>query len=263
MDKVMTMSTTRKAQAALSFTLWTILPIVVGGAGSVLLAFAALEPSRAPALRAWAIVAAVALAVLLCVKAIRDHRWERSLRRTRYETVRELHNRMGPALDLVTELVLIDPTEKTGKRALLNTITTQCCSALVMMTPRSTDVRAVVFEVKADPDEIAPLAYFGRRDVPRTFPLDQPQGGEIYAFLTSPAPKGELYRDVRKESPTHYEGDIERYQTFIRVPIFAQGVVFGMVTVDAPRARSLNKGDVLLAEFIAAQLGPAFAIAAV
>jgi len=35
-----------------------------------------------------------------------------------------------------------------------------------------------------------------------------------------------------------------------------------MVAVDAPKAASLTDGDILLAELIAAELAPAFAIAA-
>ena len=54
-----------------------------------------------------------------------------------------------------------------------------------------------------------------------------------------------------------------RYDTFIRTPIRGNGVVFGMLTVDAPKAKSLKDGDVQLAELIAAEVSTAFVIAAV
>lgn len=244
------------------FTLWTAAPLLLTAGITVLGTVASTDPTTAPVLRVVIIVAAVVLVVLLIGKAVRERRQAVSLRRARYSAVQELHNKLGPALDLMTELALTDPKEKLARQKMLQLIATQCCSALVAMTPESVDVRAVVFRLEANPDEVKPLAFFGRHDSPRTFRVADPDGQEIYDYLTSHSPKGELYKNTATATPEHYVGDTTRYRTFIRAAIFANGVAFGMVAVDAPKAASLTDGDVLLAELIAAELAPAFAIAA-
>lgn len=252
-----------KAAEGARFTLWNALPIALTALASILAILAAGDPANAPTLRAWALIVAIALGALLLAKAIRDYRWGLSLERARYNAVEELHNSLGPALDMMTELATIDPAERSARHLQLEKIADQCCSALVAMTPGSAKVRAVVFEFLPDPDRFHPIGRFGRRDAPRTFLLSEPDGQEIMAYLKADPPNaGELYPDIQKNAPKHYEGNPERYRTFIRAPIWADGVVFGMVAVDAPKANSLTKGDVLLTELIASELAPAFAIAA-
>jgi hypothetical protein len=252
----------RRSGRVLVFVLLTIVPIGLAAAGTVLGIAATRDPAAAPALQLWAVMCAIALGLLLVVKAIRDYRRGITLQRARYNTLLELHDRIGPALDQMTELALLDRADMQSRRLLLRTIATTCCSALVSMTPSIKDVRAVVFELQ-QPSDVAPLAHFGRNDSPRTFSLSTPAGEEIYAYLKNGrASRGELYRNTKKNAPAHYSGDAARYQTFIRTPIRGNGVVFGMLTVDALKAGSLNNGDVRLAELIAAEVATAFAIAA-
>lgn len=240
-----------------------LLPIALTATASIFGVMAAADPKAAPTLRLWAIVCTIALGVLLLVKGVRDYLWGRSLERARYDAVRELHNSLGPALDMMTEMAIIDPTEQAARRALLEKAAEVCCGALVAMTPKSAGVRAVVFELAADPGRLAPIARFGRRDVPRTFDLATPAGEEILAYLEEAETRGaELYRNIKRKAPSGYEGDRDRYRTFIRAPIWANGVVFGMIAVDAPKKNSLADGDKLLAELVAADLATAFAIAA-
>ena len=262
-DKVVAVSkSSERLKQVVGFTLWTAAPLLLTAGITILGTAASNDPTAAPVLRAITILAAVVLVVLLIGKAVRERRQTVSLRRARYSAVQELHNKLGPALDLMTELALTDPKETLARQKMLQSIATQCCSALVAMTPESADVRAVVFQLEANPDEVKPLAVFGRHDSPRTFKVADPDGQEIYDYLTSHSPKGELYKNTADAAPEHYVGDRTRYQTFIRAAIFANGVAFGMVAIDAPKASSLTHGDVLLAELIAAELAPAFAIAA-
>ena len=51
-------------------------------------------------------------------------------------------------MDLMTEMGLLESTDKAGEHTVLRTIATNCCSALTAMTPDSKDVRAVVFELQ-------------------------------------------------------------------------------------------------------------------
>jgi hypothetical protein len=244
------------------FTLWTAAPLILTAGITILGTSATADPTAAPFLRVIIVTAAIVLSTLLIGKAVREQRQVISLRRARYSAVQELHNKLGPALDVMTELALTDPKETLARQKMLQLIATQCCSALVAMTPESADVRAVVFQLEADPDEVKPLASFGRHDQPRTFKIGNPDGQEIYQYLTGSSPKGELYINIETGAPEHYVGDPSRYRTFIRAAIFANGIAFGMVAVDAPKASSLTGGDILLAELIAAELAPAFAIAA-
>ncbi|MFP3465887.1 hypothetical protein [Leifsonia sp. SIMBA_070] len=242
---------------------WNILPILLTAAASILSVLAGGDTRGAAALRLWAIVVAVALGALLVAKGIRDFRWGRSLERARYDAVRELHNTLGPALDMMTKMAIVDPAEGIARRALLEKIAEVCCGALVAMTPKSAEVRAVVFELAPTSGLLEPIARFGRRDVPRTFDLSTTAGGEILSYLENASTTGaELYRDIRKDAPTGYGGDRDRYRTFIRAPIWANDVVFGMIAVDAPQQNSLLSGDKLLAELVAAELATAFALAA-
>ncbi|WP_375386744.1 hypothetical protein [uncultured Microbacterium sp.] len=252
----------KRARGILIFVVLTALPILLAAAGTGLGLLAAVDANNAVTLRVWAISCAVLVAVLLVIKAVRDYRWGQTIKSARYDAVRELHDRLGPALGLMTEMPLLEPDDRESKKQILRTIATHCCSALVAMTPESVDVRAVVFALQP-PDDIVPLAQFGRSDSPRSFSQGTTAGEEIFEYLESGRnPKGELYTDTGQTSPEHYEGDAARYQTFIRTPIRGSGVVFGMLTVDAPKPDSLSDGDVRLAELVAAELGTAFAIAA-
>lgn len=245
----------------IAFFFWTVLPILdaalVTGFG-VLGQLA--NATDAPGWRIAALISAVVLAVLLIAKSIRDRTRLQSLEESRYAAVREFHNRLAPALDLMIEMAFVDISDKTSRELMLRNVASDCCSALVAMTPSSKDVRATVFQF-VPPDTIGPLARFGRQDLPRTFSLNTPEGQEVMDYLESGA-EGQLVVDTAKDAPPRYRGDPSRYRTFIRVPIRGNGVVFGMLAVDAPKKGSLKEGDVRLAELVAAELGAAFAIAA-
>lgn len=231
--------TIRRVAAHAEFAGLTVLPIVGAAASTVLGLLAANDPAHAGVLRVWAVVAACLVVLLLVGKAVRDQRHQSSLTSVRYAALAELHNRLGAALDLTTEIALLDPREQRARQERLRSVAVQCCATLVTMTPATADVRAAVFELHsvAGIDEVAPVAWFGRREQPRTFLADTVEGDEVFTYLTSATPKAELHRDVTVDAPPVYNGDVERYGTFIRAPVFANNVVFGMLTVDAPKAR--------------------------
>ena len=253
----------RGVRAGLSFGALTVGPIVGAAVSTILGLLAGVSPTHAAGLRIAAIVVAAVVLVLLVLKAVRDYRHQINVADARYAALKELHNRLGPALDIATEIALLDPAEIDARHQRLRSVAGQCCAAVVAMTPSAIDVRAAVFEVRpGDPDEVAPIAWFGRRDSPRTFRGDSQEGAEVLSYLSSPHPVSERYTDTAQRAPAHYQGDTDRYRTFIRVPIYANNVVFGMLTVDAPKPGALTVGDELLAELIASQTAVAFAIAA-
>lgn len=243
--------------------LLTVAPTGLAGLATAFMGWAQLDGDLATILRYCAIVAGSLATVLLIIKAVRDHKNAESAAETRYDTMKELRDKVGPALDLMAELAAVDPTSSSPAllQQSLKTIATHCCSAVGAMMPGRTDVRTIVYATE-EPNELRPIARFGRNDAPRTFSFDDPDGAEIFEYLSGSSPEGELYVDTSKKAPLHYRGDRARYRTFIRAPIWSSGAVFGMITIDAPPAGSLSKGDVFLAELIAAELALAFAIAA-
>ena len=255
----------RRIGAATLFSLLTVGPIVGAAAVSILglVAAQSADPARSSSLRTWGIVVAAVTCVVLIVKAARDHQHQLNLADARYAALKELHNKLGPALDSTTEIALLEPDEKQARRLRVENVAALCCSALVTMTPTAVDARATVFELRpGNPDEVAPIAHFGRKEPPRTFRGDTTEGTEVLSYLSSSSLKSERYTDTLRKAPPTYQGDTARYRTFIRTPIYANNAVFGMLTVDAPKAKALTEGDLLLAELIASQMAVAFAVAA-
>jgi GAF domain-containing protein len=70
--------------------------------------------------------------------------------------------------------------------------------------------------------------------------------------------KPAFYPDLTKEKPKGYDGTMENYKTFIAVPVWASGNVYGMVTVDAPKPRSLVLEDKYVIEMFADVVSIAF-----
>lgn len=250
-----------RVRSFIAFVTWTVLPVAGAAAVTVFTAVGQLvDPADAAPWRIAAVLSASLMALLLIAKSVRDRTRLQSLEAARYDAVTELHNRLAPALDLMTEMAFLETTDRKSRQLMLRNVASDCCSALVAMTPSSKDVRATVFRFEP-PDTIGPLARFGRQDLLRTFSTSTPEGREIMTFLESGS-DGELYSDTVGSPPPDYTGDRSRHHTFIRVPIRGKDVVFGMLTVNAPKPDSLKKGDIGLANLVAAELGAAFAIAA-
>ena len=246
---------------SIEFFVWSLPPIVLAAAVTVLGLFASAtaepDPQLSGRLRWWTAGVAIALGAALIVKAIRDHRRSVALSRARINALEELHDRLGPALYLTTELILADLQPRALRAGLLARIATLAASALASMISDPPDVRVSVFQVAGD-EKVEPIAYFGRAESPRSFLRHTAEGDEVFTYLENPST--ELYPDTAKDAPAGYNGDRSRYRTFIRVPIWsATGIVFGMLTVDALRSRSLDRTHTVVAELIAAELEPAFA----
>jgi hypothetical protein len=214
-----------------------------------------IDPANAASYRVTIIVAAVVLVVVQVVKAVRSRRAERS----RVTTVGELYDRLGPALDLTAELALMDPGARELKIEAVKAIAYQLCGALEALVGQDATSRVAIFALNET--SINPIAVSGSREYPRTFALGSPEADEALAFLNHTKPAGQRFKDVSKDAPPRFEGD-GSYRTFLRAPIYARGVVFGMVAIDAKKAGSLKTGHLAMAELVATTIAPAFAIAA-
>jgi hypothetical protein len=237
------------------FLFLEILPIVATGliAAAGVLSF--LDVPRAACYRVAIVIAALLLVAVQIIKVVRSRRAEHS----RVTTVGELYDRLGPALDLTAELALIDPVARDQKVEALRAIAYQLCGALEALVRDDAKARTAIFELK--PTTIEPIAVSGAREFPRIFVLGTPAADEVLTFLKHTKPAGELFEDVAKRAPRHFEGE-GGYRTFVRAPIYARGVVFGMVVIDSKKAGALKTGHVAMAELVATTIAPAFAIAA-
>lgn len=253
----------RWVRELVGFVVWSLLPVLTGAAATALGVLAAIssDPAAVTGLRWWTLWLGVAAAAILTTKAVRDHRWARREIAVRYETAKAVQDLLGPALQVLTELAVTAVTEQHTRRLLLRDIARQCCHAAVSLVAEQHSVRAAVFSVESGPDRIQPLAHAGRKEPPRAFDMATDAGAEVWAYLNREPPKSELFENTTRKSPTHYAGDKDRYQSFIRVPLWANGLVFGMLTIDGPK-NGLNDNDRRIAELIAMQLEVAFAVAA-
>lgn len=246
-----------------AYLFWSILPTVSGSAATILGIIAAMGVGDSVAVRAWAIVAALLTCALLVVKAVRDKKREAAEKQARYDAIDELRNRIAPASELISKLALVDSGDTGRRQVMLRHVADMCASALVSMMPGTKDARAVVYEVDALRGTIAPIGTFGRSGTPRSFAFTSADGAEILEFLSTEAVGDDgLFEDLEVRAPSSYNGDLRRYRTMLRARIGVGDLTFGMITVDAPKPKSLSQGELDLTRLIAAEVATAFAIAA-
>ncbi|WP_220699830.1 GAF domain-containing protein [Microbacterium sp. AG790] len=123
--------------------------------------------------------------------------------------------------------------------------------------------RAVVYMLNTDEDpfRMQPVGRSGRGEKPNPFVAGTPRGDAALAFIEKRATSH--YPDLenpKKPKPDGYVGTMSGYKTFIAAPIWTDTGVYGMVTLDAPRANSFDDGDVALVELTAEMMAIAFEI---
>ena len=106
--------------------------------------------------------------------------------------------------------------------------------------------RAVVYLLNADNGTVSmdSIGHSGRGERPRTFEAGTPRGDAALDFIS--AKQKSFYPDLTKKKPAGYDGTMSGYETYISVPIWTDTGVYGMVTLDAPKADSFDEGDVAL-----------------
>ncbi|GAA2074037.1 GAF domain-containing protein [Microbacterium hatanonis] len=109
--------------------------------------------------------------------------------------------------------------------------------------------RAVVYLLYSDPTRMESIGHGGRGERPRPFEADTPRGDAALDFLDAKTTAS--YPNLDKVKPAGYEGTGSGYKTFISVPIWTANGVYGMVSLDAPKANSFDDGDVALTELTA------------
>ena len=209
----------------------------------------------------WAVpvgIALIAAAIALQVVQIyRDRRTVAGLDDERATLRRELRDGLKPIAELLAQLPALDYEARAVK---VQVIAQAAVGALfALLSPHVREVRATVYSLSSDPDRMVWLAHVGRGQKPRPFVGGTTRGDAALEFIQELRPV--LFPDLGRHRPDGYEGTMTDYRTFIAVPIWTDGSLYGMVTVDAPDPHSLSESDVYLAELVAELMAASFEVA--
>jgi len=204
----------------------------------------------------WMTWAAAALLVAIAgafqiAKVVLDHR--RDVESANFRV--QLRDALLPVTAVIAELNVGAGYDV--RREQVTTAAQATTGALYQLTaPHSPRVRANVFWID-EAHELAWLAHSGRGERPGAFVRGTARGDAAFDFLARRAP--DFYADLKRRKPVGYEGTELGYRTFIAIPICTSSTVFGMITIDSPKANSLVLEDQYVAEIFAEMMALAFA----
>jgi hypothetical protein len=135
--------------------------------------------------------------------------------------------------------------------------------SLPTLFPDVDGVRMVIFRQEAEKNKRKRLAvedFAGRpKDEPKPFVMgegDRPAA--VFTWLSEG--KSRFVPNIDLESDPNWKGSGRGYRTFISVPVIADGVIYGMLTIDAPSPGDLDETDVPVLEVLGHCLAAAYAI---
>jgi hypothetical protein len=123
------------------------------------------------------------------------------------------------------------------------------------------EVRTVVYGVSDDGQRMVPLFHAGRPSDPGNFVRGTPRGDKAFEVLRGKEPYISV-RDLDTDRPAQWAGSGAGYRTFITAPIRSREDGFGLLTIDAPTAGTLDSRHARTLSLFAATLGVLFAEAA-
>jgi membrane protein implicated in regulation of membrane protease activity len=138
------------------------------------------------------------------------------------------------------------------RQAYLKTVAAVTASALATMVGEHVHrPRAVVYllNIESNPLTMDSIGHAGRGERPGPFEAGTPRGDAALEFLDGRRPA--FYPNLDEAKPLGFEGTMSGYKSFISVPIWTATGVYGMVSLDAPKANLLNDGDLALTELTA------------
>ncbi|OBJ97198.1 hypothetical protein A9W96_19095 [Mycobacterium sp. 1245852.3] len=179
---------------------------------------------------------------------------------------------MKDALQPIAKLVADMPAMNAQDRSTqLIKVASQATGALVLLLCEVRSIRATVYRINAQGDQMDCISYHGRaggqrrpfrRDDEKT---DENTGGRgAAAFRLVEAGEPRFVPDIRDRNHPHmsdFRGTGDGYNTFITVGINTSNEAYGMISVDAPRANSLVESDIHAVSLVADLLASAFAMA--
>jgi transcriptional regulator with GAF, ATPase, and Fis domain len=207
---------------------------------------------------AFAILSMLFALAVAVVGKIREHRRARKLKNAREQQRLELRDRLMPVASTVADMAMLPQAERLSS---LKTVAQTAAGALsALVATEAARARAVVYMLDADrqPVRMVSIGHAGRGERPRPFEAGTARGDGALTFLEGLATA--YYPDLSAEKPDGYEGTAQGYNTFISVPIWTEQGVYGMVTLDALKAGTLDTGHVALVELLAEILAIPFEV---
>lgn len=119
-------------------------------------------------------------------------------------------------------------------------------------------VRVVVFRINDDGTRMDPLQPAGRHDRPSSFMRGTDRGDKAFAVLEGDPPFV-MVENLDAATPGEWAGTGDGYKTFITAPIRSSVEGFGLLTVDAPVAGSLEPRHGATLALFASAIGVFFA----
>lgn len=254
------MASTRKPSIS-----WVIIstgvPIAGGFGAAQLLTVARAEPDPALGwLWTFAAVAVflVSLTVAIVAKVIESRRGL-TISKAREKQLVQLRDQLMPMASTTADMARHPLAER---EPYLESVAKVAASALASAVGDHVDrPRAVVYLLDAStPPSMRSIGHSGRGERPRPFIAGTARGDAALNFLDGR--RHAFFEDLNSGTmPDGYDGTMSGYKTFISVPIWTESGVYGMVTLDAPVPKSLDAGDVALAEIVAEFMSAAFEVA--
>lgn len=153
------------------------------------------------------------------------------------------------------------PQDETKLRAIIASLARH---GTLLLSPRVPGVRANVFQLTPAKDGLN-CVESSSKGKPGAFSPGSAETQQAIDFLNSGDPIM-FYDDLDSDRPASWDRAHSKYKTFMSLPIAApipgivQRNVYGMLTVDAPRAKLFHQIDKDTAEIVADLLATAFAI---
>ncbi|MBD8219257.1 GAF domain-containing protein [Microbacterium sp. CFBP 13617] len=243
---------------------WTVIsaavPVVGSFVGAQLIAWALRDTTGIHGLL-WAgglACVAAAVGVTIAVKVI-EHRRGTSIEKAKRNQLVKLRDELMPFASTAADMAR---QPHSVRAAYLKNAAQAAATALrsIVGDRGAARPRAVVYLLNADnnPVSMDSIAHGGRGERPGPFIAGTARGDAALSFIDKKAVA--FYPDLPKKRPSGYDGTMSGYDTFIAAPIWTDTGVYGMVTLDAPKAHSFDDGDVALVELIAEMMSIPFEV---
>lgn len=197
----------------------------------------------------FAILSMLAAVVVAVIGKVREHQRARNLKTAREAQRVALRDSLMPVASTVADMALQPQKDRLASLKVVAQTGAGALSSLIAAEVGRSRAVIYMLDVDRDPIRMVSIGFAGRGDRPRPFEAGTPRGDGALDFI-----KGletAFYPDLAAEKPDGYNGTATGYNTFISVPIFTENGVYGMVTLDALKANSLDAGHVALVELLA------------
>lgn len=230
------------------------LPLLLAGLVGPLVALRATFPGWEIPFLIAAAVALITAIVLQVRRAMAESRRTASVEQAGEHLRKSLRDTLVPLAGHIAEIPALMPSQRLTHMRLPAKAATVALFALV--SERSPGVRATVYDLDVELQQMTWMAYTGRGEKPGNFTAGTKKGDAALSFVRGGRPV--IYENLDSESPEWYDPERTSYKTFASCPIWTNQGAYGMVTIDAPEANSLTEGDKYLVEVVAEIMSMAF-----